>query len=182
MPFEFESMAIPAVVLVKPRLFSDDRGFFVETYKRSEFAANGIGDCFVQDNHSHSVKNVLRGLHFQRPPQAQGKLVSAVFGRVFDVAVDLRPGSPTWGKWVAAILSASDAHMLYVPPGFAHGFCVLSDEADVTYKVTAEYAPQLDAGILWNDPDIGIDWPIDEPLLSQKDAALPRLRDLGRRS
>lgn len=178
MPFEFEPLAIPAVVLIKPHILSDDRGFFMETYKYSEFTAHGIGERFVQDNRSRSYKGVLRGLHFQRPPQAQGKLVAVAAGRIFDVAVDIRKGSATWGRWVAATLSADNAHMLYVPSGFAHGFCALSDEADVVYKVTAEYAPKLDAGIRWNDPEIGIAWPIDEPLLSEKDADLPLLCQL----
>jgi len=132
---------------------------------------------FVQDNHSHSTRGTLRGLHFQKEPQAQGKLVIVVQGEVFDVAVDIRKGSPTYAQWVGQVLSTENGCMMYVPPGFAHGFCVLSAEADVVYKVTAEYAPELDRGIVWNDPDIGIRWQIAEPLLSPKDAALPRLRN-----
>ncbi|MGD1996606.1 MAG: dTDP-4-dehydrorhamnose 3,5-epimerase [Anaerolineae bacterium] len=177
MPFRFQRLSIPDVILIEPKIFRDQRGFFMETYKRSEFAANGIPDEFVQDNHSHSVHGVLRGLHYQRPPKAQGKLVMAVKGRVFDVAVDIRRGSPTYGQWVSAILSETNLHMLYIPVGFAHGFCVLSEEADFVYKVTAEYAPELDRGILWKDPVIGIEWPLSEPTLSPKDAQLPTLQE-----
>jgi dTDP-4-dehydrorhamnose 3,5-epimerase len=172
-PFRFERLAIPEVVLVRPRVFEDPRGFFMETYKYSEFAAQGIGERFVQDNYSHSTRGVLRGLHFQRPPAAQGKLVMVPRGEVFDVAVDLRVGSPTHLEWVGVTLSEEDLNLLYVPAGFAHGFCVLSAEADVVYKVTAEYDPACDAGLRWNDPAIGIRWPLAEPRLSAKDAALP---------
>jgi dTDP-4-dehydrorhamnose 3,5-epimerase len=177
MPFLFETLAIPGVILIKPRVFDDPRGYFLETYKRSDFAAAGIPDDFVQVNHSHSVARVLRGLHYQKHPAAQGKLVTAVRGTVFDVAVDIRRGSPTYGSWLGEVLSAENHHMLYIPPGFAHGFCVLSDRADVIYRVTAEYAPGLDRGVLWNDPDLAIDWPVDDPILSEKDADQPRLRD-----
>jgi len=176
-PFEFEPQAIPEVILVRARAFPDPRGFFVESYRRSQFAANGIPQEFVQDNLSHSTRGVLRGLHYQKNPHAQGKLVMVLRGEIFDVAVDLRRGSLTFGRWVAAVLSASDHAMLYVPEGFAHGFCVLSDEADVLYKVTAEYAPDLDRGIRWDDPEIGVRWPLANPILSPKDATLPALRD-----
>ncbi len=179
MPFTFTPLQIPDVILVQPRAFPDDRGFFLETYKRSEFVANGIDVTFVQDNHSRSGRGVLRGLHLQLPPAAQGKLVRAVRGLIFDVAVDLRPESLTFGKWVGEMLSDENHRMLYIPPGLAHGFVVLSDIADVSYKVTAEYAPHLDRGLVWNDPDIGIRWPVQNPLLSPKDQALPRLRELG---
>ncbi len=176
MPFTFTPLSIPEVILIQPRLFTDPRGFFLETYKYSEFQAHGIPETFVQDNHSRSVRGVLRGLHYQNPPQAQGKLIRVVRGAIYDVAVDIRPSSPTFGQWVSALLSEENQHMLYVPPGFAHGFLVLSDLADVTYKVTAEYAPDLDAGILWNDPALAIQWPLEgPPLLSAKDAALPPL-------
>ncbi len=176
MPFTFTHLSIPEVILIQPRLFTDPRGFFLETYKYSEFQAHGIPETFVQDNHSRSVRGVLRGLHYQNPPQAQGKLIRVVRGAIYDVAVDIRPSSPTFGQWVSAVLSEENQHMLYVPPGFAHGFLVLSDLADVTYKVTAEYAPDLDAGILWNDPALAIQWPLEgPPLLSAKDAALPPL-------
>jgi dTDP-4-dehydrorhamnose 3,5-epimerase len=176
MPFEFQRLAIPDIILVEAQIFGDDRGFFVETYKRSDFAAHGIPDAFVQCNRSHSVRGVLRGLHYQKHPRAQGKLVMALQGEVFDVAVDIRRGSPTYGRWIGEVLSAENGRMLYVPVGFAHGFCVLSDKADVLYMVTDEYAPECDRGILWNDPDIGVEWPIAEPLLSPKDAQLPPLR------
>lgn len=177
MPFEFWRLEIPEIILVQARRFADDRGFFMETYKASEFAACGMPESFVQDNLSHSSRGVLRGLHYQLFPKAQGKLVTALTGRIFDVAVDIRRGSPTYGQWVGQELSAGSGHLLYVPPGFAHGFCVLSEEADVLYKVTEEYAPDLDRGILWNDPEIGIVWPVADPILSAKDAALPSLNE-----
>jgi dTDP-4-dehydrorhamnose 3,5-epimerase len=192
MPFQFSRLAIPDVILIEPRVFPDERGFFMESYKYSEFAAFGIKERFVQDNHSHSRKGVLRGLHYQKPPKAQGKLVRVVVGEIFDVAVDIRSargiaragniprakGSPTYGKWVGEVLSAENKRMLYIPPGFAHGFCVLSEVAEVLYKTTEEYAPEYDAGIRWNDPEIGINWPIEHPILSAKDAGLPFLREL----
>jgi dTDP-4-dehydrorhamnose 3,5-epimerase len=177
MPFCFTRLQLPEVVLVEATAWSDDRGFFVEMYKRSEFAAHGIPQAFVQDNYSHSSRGVLRGLHYQKDPRAQGKLVSVVNGQIFDVAVDIRHGSPTYGRWVGVTLSAAPFRLLYVPAGFAHGFCVLSQEADVLYKVTDEYAPELDRGILWNDPAIGVDWPLLDPILSAKDAALPCLAE-----
>ena len=178
MPFQFQKLEIPEVILVEPRVFPDHRGFFMETYKRSDFAAGGIPDLFVQDNHSHSRKGTLRGLHYQKQPQAQGKLVMAIQGEIFDVAVDIRRGSNTYGHWVGEVLSADNHRMLWVPVGFAHGFCVLSDEANVVYKVAGgEYSPDLERGIIWNDPDIGIRWPSVSPLLEEKDALLPRLRE-----
>jgi dTDP-4-dehydrorhamnose 3,5-epimerase len=176
MPFEFHRLALPEVILVQATRFGDDRGFFMETYKASAFAAGGISLPFVQDNHSHSTRGVLRGLHYQKQPRAQGKLVSVVRGRILDVAVDIRHGSPTYGQWLGCELSAGEGTMLYIPVGFAHGFCVLSDEADVLYKVTAEFDPELDRGIAWNDPDVGVKWPLAEPTLSAKDAQLPPLR------
>ena len=176
MPFTFTRLDIPDVILVEPRFFSDERGFFLETYKRSAFIEGGISETFVQTNHSHSVRGVLRGLHYQVPPMAQGKLVGAIHGRIFDVGVDLRKGSPTYGQWVGEILSSDAPRYLYIPPGFAHGFCVLSETADIVYQVTAEYAAAHDRGILWNDPEIGIDWPLEgAPLLSPKDERQPRL-------
>jgi dTDP-4-dehydrorhamnose 3,5-epimerase len=178
MPFSFTRLAIPDVVLIEPTIFPDERGFFMETYKYSDFAAFGIKEHFVQDNHSRSTKDVLRGLHFQTPPKAQGKLVRVVVGEIFDVGVDIRKGSPTYGKWVGEVLSAENKRMLYIPPGFAHGFCVLSEVAEVLYKTTEEYAPEYDAGIRWNDPEIGIEWPIEHPILSEKDLALPRLHQV----
>ena len=177
MPFTFQQLKIPDVILIEPKIYTDTRGYFTETYKRSEFIENGINENFVQDNWSHSMKGTLRGLHFQKQPKAQAKLVMVLKGEVFDVAVDIRKGSSTYGKWVGLNLSGKKAQMLYIPAGFAHGFCVLSDEADFVYKVSDEYSPELDSGILWNDPDIGIDWLITDPLLSAKDMALPLLKD-----
>jgi len=177
MSFKFQRLGISDVILIEPEVFSDERGFFMETYKYSEFSAFGVKEYFLQDNHSRSVKGVLRGLHYQNPPKAQGKLVRVVLGEVFDVAVDIRKGSPTYGKWVGTILSSENKKMLYIPPGFAHGFCVLSDVAEVLYKVTEEYAPECEAGIIWNDPEIGIQWPIKSPILSPKDARWPPLKE-----
>jgi len=177
MPFQFRALAIPELVLVEARSFADARGFFMETFKSSEFARHGIGSAFVQDNLSHSTHGVLRGLHYQKEPAAQAKLVMVLSGQIFDVAVDLRRGSPSYGRWIGLTLTAGDFHMLYVPEGFAHGFCVLSEAADVLYKVTYEYAPHLDRGIRWNDPEVGIHWPVTNPILSPKDAQLPLLRD-----
>jgi dTDP-4-dehydrorhamnose 3,5-epimerase len=177
MPFKFKSLDIHEVVLVEPQAFGDHRGFFMEAYRRSEFEANGILVQFVQDNYSRSVQGVLRGLHYQKTPKAQGKLVSVVNGEILDVAVDIRKGSPTYGKWVAEVLSSQNRLMLYVPAGFAHGFCVTSQEADVVYKVTEEYAPEMDRGIVWNDPELGISWPSGNHILSEKDARLPLLKD-----
>ncbi len=177
MPFKFEKLAIPGLILIEAKAFEDSRGFFMETYKRSEFQASGISENFVQDNYSHSTRGALRGLHYQKDPSAQGKLVTVIRGEIFDVAVDIRKGSPTYGKWAGVNLSEKNRRMLYVPTGFAHGFYVSSEEADVVYKVTAEYAPEVDRGIRWDDPDVGIQWPSKEPLLSPKDAQLPRLRE-----
>lgn len=177
MPFEFFKLDIPDVVFVQARRFGDERGFFQEMYKASAFAGHGIPAAFVQDNLSHSQHSVVRGLHYQKAPHAQGKLVMVLHGRIYDVAVDIRRDSPTFRRWVACELSAERGEMLWVPAGFAHGFCVLSDEADVLYKVTDEYAPDCERGILWNDPEIGVEWPIQEPLLSGRDAVLPLLRN-----
>lgn len=173
MPFKFERLRIPDVLLIEAQRLEDSRGFFAELYKKSEFSAYGIPYTFVQDNYSHSIQGVLRGLHYQKQPSAQAKLVTVLKGQIFDVAVDIRKGSPTYGEWVGLVLSAARFQMLYVPVGFAHGFCVLSKEADVLYKVTEEYAPGLDRGIVWNDPEIGIQWPLADPILSRKDADLP---------
>ncbi len=175
MPFQFQKLEIPGLVLVEAQQFGDERGFFMEVYKRSEFAAHGIPETFVQANLSFSARGVLRGLHYQKRPQAQGKLVMALTGQIYDVAVDIRRGSPTYGRWLSLELSADNGRMLYVPAGLAHGFCVLSEQAHVLYQVTDEYARELDRGIAWNDPEIGIRWPIDEPILSVKDAGLPPL-------
>jgi dTDP-4-dehydrorhamnose 3,5-epimerase len=177
MPFKFERLAIPEIIIITPEVFPDNRGFFMETYKYSDFAAFGIKERFIQDNYSCSIKGVLRGLHYQRYPKAQGKLVQVIRGVIFDVAVDIRKGSPTYGKWVGLTLSAENKQMLYIPPDFAHGFCTLSEKADVIYKVTEEYAPGHDTGIIWNDPEIGIHWPIEQPIISVRDAMFPSLKE-----
>jgi dTDP-4-dehydrorhamnose 3,5-epimerase len=166
-------LSIPDVLLLEPRVFGDARGFFFESYNRETFRRlTGLDADFVQDNHSRSVRGVLRGLHYQLPPKAQGKLVRAVAGEVFDVAVDLRRQSPTFGRWVAATLSAENRRQLWIPPGFAHGFLVLSEHAEFLYKTTDYYAPELERCILWNDPTLAINWPLDGvPILSAKDGA-----------
>lgn len=169
---------IPDVLILEPRVFEDERGFFMESFNQRGFdEAVGQHYDFVQDNHSRSRKGVLRGLHYQLPPHAQGKLVRVIGGRVFDVAVDIRRSSPTFGKWVGVELSAENRRQLWIPPGFAHGFLVLSEWADFLYKTTAYYAPQSDRGLRWNDPDIGIAWPETGvfPLLSAKDESAPLL-------
>ncbi len=177
MPFKFTLLEIPEVILIQAKKFGDDRGFFIETYKHTDFAHAGITGPFVQDNHSRSVKGVLRGLHYQKNPHAQAKLVRCLQGRIFDVAVDIRKGSATYGRWVGAELSGDNTLMLYVPKGFAHGFLVLSESAEVLYKCTEEYAPEDDRGIRWDDPAIDIHWPIAIPLLSEKDKTHPLLKD-----
>ena len=170
-------LSIPDVLLIDLKRHGDARGFFMETFRESVFDALGLGVRFVQDNHARSSKGVLRGLHYQLPPAAQGKLVRVPRGRVFDVAVDLRRDSPTFGRWVGMELSEARPQMLYIPPGFAHGYCVMSDTADFTYKVTAEYDPSAERGLRWNDPAIGIEWPLAEPSLSERDLVLPGLAD-----
>jgi dTDP-4-dehydrorhamnose 3,5-epimerase len=178
MPFQFRHLSIPDVVLIQSKINTDERGYFHEIFKVSDFDRNGVPFNFLQDNHSHSKRGVLRGLHYQIPPKAQGKLVIVVEGQIVDVAVDIRNGSPTYGQFVRQELSDKNGYMLYVPPGFAHGFCVTSRSADVLYKVTAEYAPELERGIIWNDPSIGIKWPISNPQLSKKDLELPLLQNI----
>lgn len=177
MPFDFRKLSLPEVILVVPRVFRDDRGFFVETYKYSDFAAQGIPEHFVQDNHSKSSCSVLRGLHYQKYPKSQGKLIRCVRGGIFDVAVDIRKGSPSFGKWTGAELTEENNHMLYIPPAFAHGFVVLSDTAEIMYKCTEEYSPADDRGIAWNDPAIAVAWPVKDPILSEKDKMNPLLKD-----
>jgi len=177
MPFTFKKLDIPEVILVESKAFTDDRGFFLESFKESVFASNGIDTRFVQDNFSHSVKGVLRGLHYQKNPKAQAKLVIALRGEIFDVAVDIRKDSPTYGKWVGEILSENNHKLLYIPEGFTHGFCVLSETADVLYKVNQDYSPEDEKGIIWNDPEINITWPIDKPILQERDSKLPLLKN-----
>jgi len=170
---------LPGLLLLEPQVFGDDRGFFYESYNERAFrAATGLDVHFVQDNHSRSVKGVLRGLHYQLPPAAQGKLVRCVSGEVFDVAVDLRRESPTLGRWFGVQISAENKREVWIPEGFAHGFLVLSEFAEFLYKTTNYYAPQFERAVVWNDPDLAIDWPLSAPpLLSNKDAAAPRFID-----
>lgn len=175
MPFEFEKQKIEDVILVKPKVFGDKRGFFLESYKKSEFIQNGINVEFNQDNHSKSTAHVLRGLHYQEAPYVQAKLVRCSKGRILDAAMDIRPDSPTFGEYVIVELSEENKHMLFIPEGFAHGFVVLSDVAELLYKASGEYAPQADRGILWSEIDWGIDF---EPILSEKDEKQPRLKEV----
>ena len=170
-------LAIPEVLLIEPKVFGDDRGFFYESFNQQAFdAATGLDLRFVQDNHSKSARNVLRGLHYQLPPKAQGKLVRVIAGAVFDVAVDIRKGSPTFGKWVGEVLSAENARQMWIPPGLAHGFLVLGESAEFLYKTTEYWAPEFERGIRWNDPDLAIAWPLaGDPVLSVKDAQSPPL-------
>ena len=173
MPFTFKTMEIPGVILVQPQVFGDSRGFFAETYQEEAFHAVGITARFVQDNHSFSSRGVLRGMHYQCAPHAQGKLVRVAAGRIWDAAVDVRRGSTTYGRWVGAELSGENHRALWIPPGFAHGFVVLSETVHFLYKCTAPYAPQSERGFRWDDPAVGIDWPLRDVRLSPRDAALP---------
>jgi dTDP-4-dehydrorhamnose 3,5-epimerase len=181
MPFEFNLTPLKGVVVIQPRKFGDDRGFFMETYKKSDFAAAGITEEFCQDNHSFSSKGVLRGLHFQSAPHAQGKLLRVVKGAVWDVAVDLLPGSPSFRQYFGIELTEENGTMLYIPPGFGHGFLTLRDNTHFLYKCTEEYAPSADGGVKWDDPDLSIPWPLEQnqiPLVSEKDNVLPYLQHL----
>ena len=169
---------MPEVVLIEPTVFTDERGWFAETYRKSDFVENGILFEFTQDNYSCSTtRGVLRGLHFQKDPCAQGKLVHCLVGEVFDVAVDIRKGSPTYGRWISTDLSAGNHCALWVPPGFAHGFLTLTETTQIVYKVTSEFSALHDRSIRWNDPTIGIKWPIANPILSQKDQNAPFLTE-----
>ena len=178
MVFTFKKLQIPEVLLVTSKSFIDPRGFFLENFKDSEFSTNGINTKFVQDNFSHSIRGVLRGLHYQKNPKAQAKFVTALRGTIFDVAVDIRKNSPTFGQWVGEILSDENHKSLYIPEGFAHGFSALSENADVFYKVNNEYSPENERGIIWNDPQINIKWPINVPILHDKDSVLPLLKNM----
>jgi dTDP-4-dehydrorhamnose 3,5-epimerase len=173
-------LELPDVLLITPKRHGDARGWFAETWSAKVFGEAGLNSSFVQDNQAFSArKGTLRGLHFQRAPHAQAKLVRVLKGAVFDVAVDIRAGSPTYGRWAAATLTADGGEQLWVPRGFAHAYCTLTDDCEIFYKVDGLYAPQTEGGIIWNDPDIGIAWPIDgAPVLSGKDEVLPRLKDL----
>jgi len=174
-----DTTPLEGLLVITPRVFTDARGFFLETFHAQKYGAHGIAGPFVQDNWSHSVKDTLRGLHFQ-DPNAQGKLVCVTRGAAFDVAVDIRKGSPTFGKWFGLELSEGNRKQLWIPPGFAHGFCALSDQTDFLYKCTALYAPECEHSILWNDPAIGIEWPTRTPLLSKKDLEARPLSALSR--
>ena len=168
---------LPGVLIIEPKMFGDERGFFLETFHLQRYEQAGIGHAFVQDNHSRSRRNVLRGLHLQtRHPQ--GKLVRVARGEVFDVAVDLDPSSATFGRWVGVILSDQNGRQLYIPPGYAHGFVTLSEVADFEYKCTDFYDPESESGVIWNDPDLAIEWPCSEPIVSAKDLKLPTLAAL----
>ncbi len=177
MSFTFKKLTLSGLIVIEAKSFPDDRGYFKEIFKESSFFENGINTRFVQDNYSHSTKGVLRGLHYQKNPKAQAKLVTALRGEIFDVAVDVRKNSPTYGKWVSEILSEENHKLLFIPEGFAHGYCVLSDKADIFYKVSQEYSPENDGGFIWNDPEINIKWPIDKPIVSEKDQKLPLLKN-----
>lgn len=178
MSFSFKRLEIPDLILIEPTVFSDERGFFMETYKYADFVKFGIDSSFFQDCSSLSLKKgTIRGLHYQKAPMEQGKLVRVLSGEIFDVVVDIRNGSPSYGKWLSVILSAENKKMLYVPAGFAHGFCTLLDLSAVVYKCTNIYSQELYRGIIWNDPEIGINWPIKKPILSEKDSKLPTLEE-----
>ena len=177
MSFTFKKLTLSGLIVIEAKSFPDDRGYFKEIFKESSFFENGINTRFVQDNYSHSTKGVLRGLHYQKNPKAQAKLVTALRGEIFDVAVDVRKNSPTYGKWVSEILSEQNHKLLFIPEGFAHGYCVLSDEADIFYKVNQEYSPENDGGFIWNDPQVAIKWPIDKPIVSEKDLKLPLFKN-----
>lgn len=175
MPFEFQKTKLEGVLLITPKIFPDERGEFAELYKYSLFAEAGLDVRFVQINHSKSTKNVLRGLHYQLSPKSQGKLVRVSAGSAFDVAVDIRKDSVTYGKWVGVTLTSSEKNMLYIPPGFAHGFCALNDNTEFVYYCTEEYSKEHERGIVWNDPAIGIEWPIENPIISKRDEEYPLL-------
>lgn len=176
MSFIFQTLKIPEIILIEPKVFLDKRGFFMETYKQSLFVKFGIKERFVQENHSKSKKWVLRGLHYQENPEAQAKLVRCISGKIFDVAVDIRKDSPTYGKWIGVILSEQNKKEVYIPTGFAHGFCVLSEQAEIIYKTSNEYSPKHERGIIWNDPEINIKWPLKKPIISTKDSKFPFLK------
>lgn len=182
MPFIFSKTDISDLILIEPKVFGDARGFFMESFKKSDFIQAGININFNQDNHSKSTKGVLRGLHYQKNPKPQAKIVRCTNGRIFDVAVDIRTESETFGQWVGFELSDENKKMLYIPEGFAHGFVVLSDEAELIYKASNEFDLSLDAGIRWDDPTISVDWNLDfEPLISEKDSKLPFLSQINKK-
>lgn len=177
MPFTFSPTPLEGVIRIESKLFADKRGYFLESFKESNFTEAGVVAHFLQDNHSFSRAGVIRGLHYQKSPKEQGKLVSVISGEIFDVALDIRLQSKTFGKWYGLILSESDKNMLWIPPGFAHGFQALKD-SHVYYKATREFSKENDSGIRWNDPDIGIEWPCDDYTVSEKDMNLPFLKEI----
>lgn len=172
---------LPGVLLIEPEVFHDARGFFLEAYRADRYRAAGITDIFVQTNQSRSRKGTLRGLHWQDEPHPQAKLIRVVYGEVFDVAVDVRAGSPTFGQWVGVKVSALNFRQLYIPAGFAHGFCVMSEVAELEYQCSDFYDPTSERGVMWNDPDLAINWPVTNPVISDRDRQHPRLRDLANR-
>ena len=176
MPFQFKDALIPDLKIITPQLFSDQRGVFFETYKKSLFDEQNIKVTFAQENRSVSRKKVMRGLHYQKEPKAQGKLVSVQTGKIFDVAVDIRRNSPTFGKHKSIVLDSETGTMFWIPPGFAHGFLSLDDHTTVTYKTTEEYSPNHERGIFWNDPDLGIEWPYLDVILNERDSKFPLLK------
>ena len=177
MSIKYTKTDLPGVLLIEPRVFKDTRGFFMETFHQKKYAEAGIDHAFIQDNYSHSTRGTLRGLHYQLD-FPQGKLVYVIKGEIYDIAVDIRRGSPGFGKWVGAYLSDKNRRQIFVPEGFAHGFCVISETADVLYKTTDLYNPDDEYGVLWSDPTIGIDWPIGVPIVSDKDKEFSRLNDI----
>lgn len=180
MPFKFKRLAISDALLIKPKVFEDDRGFFLETYKKDDMQKAGVDAEFVQDNHSRSERGVLRGLHFQKEPYAQAKIVRCIRGTIYDVLVDLRRRSPTFSRYLGIVLSEESRDMIYVPRGCAHGFLVLSDLAEVVYKVDNVYAPECEGGLVWNDPEVSISWPLQDPVISERDRLWPTLEGLAR--
>jgi dTDP-4-dehydrorhamnose 3,5-epimerase len=179
--FKFSQTPISGILIIEAKAFFDERGFFMESYNQNDFSKNGLTDPMVQDNHSQSKKGILRGLHYQNNPSPMGKLVRCLKGGIFDVGVDIRQGSPTFGQWFGDVLTEDNFKMLYFPPGFAHGFLSLTDDTHVYYKCTGVYSKENERAIIWNDPDIGIKWPLDQvggqPILSDRDKVHPRLKD-----
>lgn len=178
MPFIVEKSNIPDILTIEPKVFTDERGFFIEVFKKKDFESFGMQDLFVQVNHSSSTRGVLRGLHYQLIPAEQGKLIRCIKGEIFDVAVDIRKNSPWFSKYVGQTLSENNRKMMYVPAGFAHGFCVLSDIAEIEYYCTKEYAPEYERGVIWNDPELNIAWPLKDPLLSPKDKKFKPFKEI----
>jgi len=178
MSFTFEKLKLNGLILITPQIFEDDRGWFCEIYKREDFDQNDIIDSFLQENHSKSKQNVLRGLHFQKKPYSQAKLVRCIKGEILDVAVDIDPNSFTFKQWISVVLSADNRKMLFLPDTYAHGFLTLSEEAEIIYKCSTKYNKEFDAGIRWDDPDLNIEWEIENPILSEKDQKIPFFKEI----